>query len=311
MYGSVTIEYESPGKLATKAGQDKTFRQCRQYMREQTEIAVPGHPEEALPKLVAVTLDGEQIGFVQWRATAEAAAGSLPDLSSHQSQMTLEVEEGIAGGFQEFGPTPVTADSITDLLLYLRALSRRPLEASALAEEFGPSGDSAREVIGALDRSLREGVSSRTAVLYEEWLRLFGAIYGERSKIKGKAVADLSKAYGLPDADVGRMLFAVHTYFALIMKILAVELVALQAGFVIDPFVAGLSSLPDDEFDARFEQLESGAEFRAPLPLRPPACRCARRALPSFVPSRSDDTACDIPPRIKHRFVANVWGDRR
>src|SRR3954470_14867481 len=59
------------------------------------------------------------------------------------------------------------------------------------------------------------------------------------------------------------MLFAVHTYFALIMKILAVELVALQSGAIIDPLVAGLAQLDEDEFERRFAELESGALFRA------------------------------------------------
>lgn len=80
VYGSVTIEYESPGKLATGPGRAESFGQCRQYMREQAEIASPGSPEEALPTLAAVALDGFEIGFVLWRG-GDGEEGTLPDTS--------------------------------------------------------------------------------------------------------------------------------------------------------------------------------------------------------------------------------------
>ena len=115
VYGSVIIEYESPGKLHTVAGRSEAFSQARQYVREQAELRSPGAPHEALPKLVGVVLDGEQIGFVVWRPGAEPDL-DLFELRSKESQLSLETEEQIAGRFQQLGPFPVSADSITDLL---------------------------------------------------------------------------------------------------------------------------------------------------------------------------------------------------
>lgn len=263
VYGSVTIEYESPGKLATTPGRAESYRQARQYLREQAEIASPGNPEMALPALVGVVLDGFQIGFVVWRAGDGLDLEGLSDLRLLHSQLTLETEEGIAGRFHEIGPIAVSRDSITDLLRFLRALARRPLEATPLAEEFGPEAEMARDLVGALYAAVIGSPSPRTEMLYREWLRVFGAVYGEPSAVKKTAAAALGEAYDIPDDDVGRMLFAVHTYFALIMKILAVELVALQAGAVIEPFIAGLSGIDDAEFDERFRELETGRIFRA------------------------------------------------
>jgi N-6 DNA Methylase len=184
-------------------------------------------------------------------------------MRSQEPQLTLDVEEEIAGRFQQSGPFPVSVDSVTDLLRFLRGLSRRPLEAAALAEEFGPDADTARAVVRALDAALKQPASLRTSMLYTEWLRLFGAIYGDKGKVKRAAVRALAETYGVEDDDVGRMLFAVHTYFALIMKILAVELVALQNGAVIDPLVAGLSEQDDEEFERQFRELEDGTTFRS------------------------------------------------
>lgn len=262
VYGSVIIEYERPGKLSTAPGQDEAWRQVRDYMRQQAEILSPGAPQDALPKLAGVVLDGQQIGFVLWRPGGKPDA-DLFELRSRETQLSIDTEEEIAGRFQQLGPFAVSADSVTDLLRFLRALSRRPLEAGALADEFGPDAEIARRVVGALDRALRTPGATRTSVLYTEWLRLFGAIYGEAGKVKRPAVQALAETYGVEDEDVGRMLFAVHTYFALVMKILAVELVALQSGAIVEPMVAGLANETDVEFDRRFADLESGSTFRA------------------------------------------------
>ncbi len=262
VYGSVIIEYESPGKLATVPGRGEAFGQARQYMREEAELRSPGAPQEALPKLVGVVLDGFDIGFVLWRPGGEPDA-DLFEMQSKESQLSMETEAELEGRYQQLGPFPVSVDSITDFLRFLRALSRRPLEAKAIAEEFGPQAATAQHVVRALDEALKRPSFKRTTMLYTEWLRLFGAIYGDASKVNRAAVTALAKTYSVTDDDVGRMLFAVHTYFALIMKILAVELVALQSGAVIDPLVAGLADQPDDLFDERFRELESGATFRA------------------------------------------------
>ena len=260
VYGWLIIEYENPGKLGSPKGRDEALGQCRHYMRQQAEESSPGSPEEALPKLVGIALDGREIAFVRWRRS-KAELDDLPDLSRHRTQLSLEVEAGLLGGFEEFGPIPVTRDSVTDFLLYLRALSRRPLEARSLADEFGPTGPSAKTVVAALYHALLTSASAHTKMLHTEWLRLFGAIYGEPSKGKTAGTKALRRAYGL-DGALSDVLFAVHTYFGLIMKILAVELVALQQGAVIDPMVAGLSGLSDFEFKQKFEELESGQTFR-------------------------------------------------
>jgi SAM-dependent methyltransferase len=262
VYGSVIIEYETPGKLATAPGRVEAFGQARQYMREQAELRSPGAPEDALPKLVGVVLDGRHIGFVLWRPGGEPDA-EIFEMRSQASQLSFDPEYALAGRFQELGLFAVSEDSVTDLLRFLRALSRRPLEAAALAEEFGPQADTARAVVAALDAALQAPSSSRTTMLYTEWLRLFGAIYGDKSKVKRASIKALASVYDVDDDDVGRMLFAVHTYFALIMKILAIELVALQSGAVVDPLVAGLADLSEQDFERRFRELESGDAFRA------------------------------------------------
>ena len=206
-------------------------------------------------------LDGQQIGFVLWRLGGEPNA-EIFEMRSSESQLSLEPELELVGRFQELGPFPVSADSVTDLLRFLRALSRRPLEAAALAEEFGPQADTAREVVRALDATLKAPASTRTTTVYTEWLRLFGAIYGDKSKVTRAASKARVNVWRRGRRRRPHALRGAHD-FALIMKILATELVALQSGAVIDPLVAGLSHLDDTAFEHRLRELESGAAFRA------------------------------------------------
>lgn len=262
VYGSVIIEYEAPGKLATAPGRSESYGQIRQYLREQAELRSPGEPEAALSQLVGVVLDGKQIGFVLWRGGSEPNA-DLSEMRPEEPQLSMETEVALAGRFQQLGPFAVTADSVTDLLRFLRALSRRPLEAAALADEFGPEAATARRVVRALNAAIMRPKAPRTETVYREWMRHFGAVYGEKSKVRRSAITRLARTYDVEDDDVGRMLFSVHTYFALIMKILAIELVALQSGAIVDPLVAGLADLSDQDLERRFEELESGAAFRA------------------------------------------------
>jgi methylase of polypeptide subunit release factors len=68
--------------------------------------------------------------------------------------------------------------------------------------------------------------------------------------------------YGAPlDSDLKPLLFAVHTYFALIMKLLAAELVSLQGGYLLARPIADLPSLPSDDLRRWLRDLEDGGLF--------------------------------------------------
>ncbi|MCW3138716.1 MAG: hypothetical protein N2V76_10000 [Methanophagales archaeon] len=71
-------------------------------------------------------------------------------------------------------------------------------------------------------------------MLFDDWKRVFGQVCGySPEKIKG-----LEKAYGLSgnEIDYEKLLFAVHTYYALVMKLLAAE-VAVSSGDYLQSYL--------------------------------------------------------------------------
>ncbi|MEK7788015.1 MAG: hypothetical protein AAB658_21630, partial [Chloroflexota bacterium] len=232
VYGHVVIEYEKPGKLAKDAGRTETIGQLTRYLLGQT--AKQGEKQaEALGKMIGVSLDGQQILFVRHTTTERGREFSLPGLPG--GQLTLLEEKSVRGRFQVFGPYAVNDDSIGVFLLYLRSLARKPLTPEALARDFGPSGDVAGTLVGALHNALKDHLDRPgVATFFNEWERLFGIVYGEEL---GKAEADakeLAKLYRLPGKlELKPLLFTVHTYYALLMKFLAVELISLQGGMLV------------------------------------------------------------------------------
>jgi hypothetical protein len=60
-----------------------------------------------------------------------------------------------------------------------------------------------------------------------------------------------------------QFLFAIHTYYAFLMKLIAVELLAMQRESTVEAFVAELSALDSDRLRERLAHLESGYAFSA------------------------------------------------
>jgi len=260
VYGHVVIEYEKPGKLAKEAGRAETVGQLTRYLLGQT-TSQGDKQAEALAKMIGVSLDGQQILFVRHTAAGRGREFSLPGLPA--GQMRWLEEKGIAGRFQILGPYPVNEASIGVFLLYLRSLARKPLTPEALARDFGPSGDIAANLVGALHTALLAHQNkARVATFFNEWERLFGIVYGEEL---GKADADaqeLAKLYRIKGKpELKPLLFTVHTYYALLVKFLAVELVSLQGGLLVTSFASDLPALADGELKARLTTLEDGGQF--------------------------------------------------
>jgi hypothetical protein len=86
-------------------------------------------------------------------------------------------------GFQVQGPYPINSYSLASLLIYVRSTARRPLTADHLADVFGPRNEVAHIAVAELYSAVMRGQRTaypRLTSFYEEWDRIFGAVYGER-----------------------------------------------------------------------------------------------------------------------------------
>lgn len=257
LHGNLIIEYERPGKLSKRAGLEENVGQLQKYLLE--ESARHGHQANAaLRRMVGVGLDGEQILFVRYRGRQSPTALAV---RKAKRQLTF-FQETAPGDFSVDGPHTVSAESIDIFLGYLQSLARYPLTPEALAETFGPKGPLAQQVVGLFYNKLSKSQNRRVQTFFAEWQRIFGIVYGQDI---GKAEADakaLGKQFGVKSVPkLKEFLFAVHTYFALLMKLLAAELMTLQGGSMLLSFIQPLGSMASDEFRKALKDLEDGGLF--------------------------------------------------
>lgn len=230
LYGRVVIEYEKPRSFGPRSS-SKPFRhaldQVEQYI---TELA---QDTAARRKYVGVVLDGLRIGFSHFR-----------------------------GGWEEEGPFEVNEVTTLRLLEILRGLQRSPLTATALNSDLGPQTPLSKLLVGELYRELVRIDSPRVSVLFDDWKRVFSQVCGYTSE----KLVGLEQTYPVDaeEVDYERLLFCVHTYFALIMKLIAAEVAVSQGAGYLQSFLKRLEdarSRGRDDLHHLLEELEAGDVF--------------------------------------------------
>lgn len=257
VYGHFTLEYKRPGYLSSEQNVHRAAQQLAEYLEA---LADQGQDKEALKRVAGACTDGRRIFFLRYWPQELLHARQVPA----SRQLSLFGGDETPGGFQMLGPYPVTRASLEDLFRYIRGLSRRPLVAEALAEAFGPGSEVAQDAVRALYHALVASDSERVRTLYRQWERTFGVVYGEETAEAEKDVPELAQGYGLPvGAGLKPALFAVHTYFAFIMKLLAAEILALQQGSLVPSLLTELLGLDNGALKKRLTRLEAGDDYRA------------------------------------------------
>ncbi|MBM4331351.1 MAG: hypothetical protein FJ117_09040 [Deltaproteobacteria bacterium] len=262
VYGYLILEYKVPGKLATGPGQREAQKQLQRYLSEE---AIHHRPQEKafLEKAIGVSIDGQMIMFARYTRIARVISTPVP---MAPDQRELFPEKSAQIGFHFLGPYPITKDSLTNLLIFVRAAARRPLTAKDLSDVFGPEHDIARqavsEIYSAVMRAQRLSAPSRVKAFFDEWDRIFGVVYGQEIEKAEKAAEETASLYQMPGGvRLKQLLFAIHTYYAFLMKIISVELLSMQKESTFVSFVRELGALEDDPLKERLMRLESGADF--------------------------------------------------
>ncbi|MBN1763569.1 MAG: hypothetical protein JW878_10950 [Methanomicrobia archaeon] len=188
-----------------------------------------------------VVLDGHQVGFVRFR------------------------ERWLSDG-----PYPVNGHTILTFLEALRGLRRWPLRVELLNKYLGAGSPVAETLIRVLYETLATNrVHKRVKVLFNDWKRVFGQVCGySPEKIKG-----LEKAYGIgkDEIDYEGLLFAVHTYYALLMKLLAAEVAVSLGDGYLQSYLKKFEEAyyqGHDELKDMLRDVEEGAIFASAIGIK-------------------------------------------
>lgn len=241
IHQKLVIEYEKPKSLRSPAKVADALQQVYDYItgltRRETFTGAVSESggglgrdeEEKLSSVVGLVTDGEKFIFVQRR----------------RRQWHTETRR-------------LDTDTLERLQRWLRAMVRKDLSPENLIADFGPQTELAAQAIGVLARLVATGAHPKANVIYEEWKRIFGIVYGvdqlHRTRRDPESQA-LAAAYRLElGVDFPVLLFSLHTYYALLMKLLATEVIVAQGGLG-STFLGQLTS---SDLREQLRSLESG-----------------------------------------------------
>jgi len=232
VHGQVIIEYEFPKSFSSKRKIEHAFNQLIDYLSEESK-------KTDLNKLVGIGFDGEKIFFVKHR----------------QGKWIKEPKEDAYLFNQETAKT---------FLIYLRSLYRLPLTAENLTQKFGPESEIAKNAASAFTNALKNWGNERIQTFFNEWKRLFGIVYEEQfNGMKKSEEFDTLLKYYPVSAEINfqELLFSIHTYFAFLMKLIAVEILKLRETSLTSSFASFLTHLSNEELKQELENIENGGVY--------------------------------------------------
>jgi len=230
LYGHVIIEYKAPGKLLKEPDVAKAKEQLIGYIKKEAEV------EDRFKLFLGVIL-ADRVAFVRYDEKTK--------------------------NWLVRGPYDLNRETVLRLVEAIRGLRRKKLAVDELLKDFGPKSDTAIKMVNVFYGKVMSSKSPKVEALFNDWKRLFSQVCSySPEKLKG-----LEAEYGLSGkVDYSALLFAVHTYYALVMKLLAAEVAYLfGAGKWLKSYVAELEDANMkglDVFKRALEDLESGGVFR-------------------------------------------------
>ena len=238
IFGRLVIEFKRPGTLAAPRALTDARDQVAQYMHAIAE-------REGHRRLGGVVFDGHHLAFVRLR-----------------------------DGRVAFEPLrPAEEPALTDLLWWLAGLTGTALTAENLARDFGTDHPRSREAIAALDSALTRAVLTEpegmVAKLFQQWKLFFSEAIDYQEAFGGRKLGPLKEwaakaglEIGTPD-EAERFFFALHTYFALLVKLIAWLALSRHLGPRIGaPLFEELDRASSSDLLTHLRKMEQGGVFR-------------------------------------------------
>lgn len=212
-------------------------KQALEYMTsEEHRLGVSG-------SLTAVVCDGATIGFYN---------GGIDQQGDFWTPKITEYRN-------YFSWYPVSSVSLRRFLMLIGSHRQSPVTGESLITSFGRGSPIARHFISLAVEHIRNRIKgTKTAGFYREWYRAMEVAYGDLSLQNHDLVQRVSSDFALGSgATLGEALFGLHTYFVLLVRLIALEILAQS---VNDEFARPTrwGALNETQFLQQIESLESG-----------------------------------------------------
>jgi hypothetical protein len=241
-YDRVFIEYKNPNSKGDRlsarledTGNQKVIEQIKsRFSPLQKDL---GHPPESL---FGVGFDGHYFIFVRYR------------------QKQWDVQEPIA----------MNKYSVARFLrvLFNLGISGKPFVPDYLAQDFGAEGSVAQAGIKTLYQAIFITDNLKAQAFFRQWKILFGQVCGYDVNIPSEKITQLAEFYGITEdkkaLKAPELLFAVHSYYALLIKLIAAEIVVLSQSFATSPHKKMLRAATSQKLKQELEKLETGSIFK-------------------------------------------------
>ncbi|WP_258358482.1 N-6 DNA methylase [Moorella sulfitireducens] len=238
VYNRLILEYKKPGVIKpSNQGRrnNDIIQQVKDYIND-----VAARERRDVQRLAGVALDGHYFIFVR----------------------------RVGEGWSVDDPVPVNPASTTRFLRLLFSLATgAALVPENLLADFGPLTLRAQRAVQAFYQAIHNPGHPLVARLYEQWHLFYGEVTEYREwkaglEKKGEFRRFVNGMGLKPDqVDPAKVIFAIHTYYALLIKLIATMAASRFAGGTND-MLARLASLTGDELKQALTEMERGGLFR-------------------------------------------------
>jgi hypothetical protein len=241
VYSRVIIEYKNPRSAGDRIGPKRDSPGSKKVVEQIKKRFYDMRTEHGQPlaSLFGVGLDGNHFIFVRFRD------------EKWQVQEPVEVNRHSAERFL-WG-------------LFNLGQSGRPFSPEYLAGDFGSEGGNTIAIKGihALYDAIVATDNPKAQIFFSQWKILFGEVCGYDVDNPSDKIKKLAEFYqvGVKNLKPAELLFAVHTYYALFMKLLASEIVAFFHKLPT-PLQKMMQAGTSAKLKREMDDLEAGSIFR-------------------------------------------------
>jgi len=235
VYNRFVIEYEPPGSLRT-ANTSRTnahaIGQVKQYIEGLHKVE-----RHKLERIAGVAFDGNYFIFVRFKE----------------------------GSWDVDTPLHVTKESTERFIKYLYSLStEQALTASNLVLDFGEGKTVAKNCVRTFYQAITESQDAKVKVLFSQWKQQFAEVCGYEPGSLKLDVGALGRRFGVRQTkpEPLPLFFAIHTYYATFIKLLAVQIASYYAFPKLGTGLLEVASYPTDKLVSYLKDMEHGGIFK-------------------------------------------------